>query len=87
VNCATADGTATAGEDYIAANETLNWADGDSTSRTFTINLVNDFNAETNETVNLVLSASTGILHVRSASRLVGLRRRSQLRQSHGRRA
>ena len=34
---ATANGTATAGTDYTAANGTLSWADGDSASKTFTV--------------------------------------------------
>jgi hypothetical protein len=38
---ATADGTAAAGADYTAAQGTLQWADGDATSKTFTVAISN----------------------------------------------
>jgi uncharacterized repeat protein (TIGR02543 family) len=62
----TSDGTATGGAacggttDYITASGTLNWADGDAASKTFTVNVCNDGVSEPNETVNLALANATG---------------------------
>jgi hypothetical protein len=42
VNYATADLTATAGEDYAARSGTLTWADGDSAEKTITIPILDD---------------------------------------------
>ena len=42
VDYATADGTATAGADYTAANGTVNFADGDATPQTFDITILDD---------------------------------------------
>lgn len=55
---ATSNGTATAGTDYTAATGTLNFAAGE-TSKTFTVNILEDSLAEGNEMVNLTLSAPT----------------------------
>ncbi len=56
--------TATAGSDYTAVSGTLTWADGDTSSKTFTIPIVNDLLTdgiiEGNQTVNLALSAASG---------------------------
>jgi subtilisin family serine protease len=60
VNYATSNGTAAAGSDYTAASGTLNWADGDSTAKTFTVAAVDDAAAEGNESINLSLSAPGG---------------------------
>jgi Leucine-rich repeat (LRR) protein len=60
VNYATSDGTATTGSDYTEATGTLNWADGDTANKTFTINISNDSDAETDETINFVLTEATG---------------------------
>jgi len=60
VDYAASDGSATAGSDYAAASGTLTWADGDMTSKTFTVTLHGDTAGEPNETVNLVLSNPTG---------------------------
>ena len=56
VQYATSDGTATAGADYTTKSGILNWADGDSTSKTFTIPILDDTLDEANETVNIALS-------------------------------
>jgi hypothetical protein len=58
VNYATANGTATAGQDYTAASGTLNFAAGE-TSKTFTIALTNDSQIESPETVGISLSSPT----------------------------
>jgi hypothetical protein len=60
VNYATANGTAQAPGDYTAKSGTLNWVDGDSANKTFTISVVNDASAEGPETVQLSLSGATG---------------------------
>jgi len=55
-----AGGTATANADYTPANGTLNWADGDTADKAFTVAIVDDSSNEADETVNLVLSNATG---------------------------
>ena len=60
VNYATSNGTAAAGSDYTASSGTLNWADGDSTAKTFTVAAIDDALAEGNESINLTLSAPGG---------------------------
>ncbi len=55
VQYATADGTATAGSDYTAANGTLTFAPGE-TSKTVTVNILGDTVDEDNETFTLNLS-------------------------------
>ena len=61
VNYATSNGTASSGSDYTSTSGTLNWADGDNTSKTFTIPIINDNNHESSqESVNLTLSNATG---------------------------
>ena len=52
---ATSGGTATAGSDYIAASDTLNFAPGE-TSQTFIVTILPDSLHEANETINLTLS-------------------------------
>ena len=53
-------GTATAGSDFTAGSGTLNWADGDSSNKSFSVPIVNDSVVEGNETINLALSSPTG---------------------------
>ena len=64
VDYATADGAvtpATAGVDYTAAGGTLNWADGDVASKTFTVTITPDLLIEAGgETVDLSLSNPVG---------------------------
>ena len=66
VNYATSGGTATggaacgAGVDYVTASGTLNWADGETASKTFTVTLCDDLAVEGDETVGLSLSNMTG---------------------------
>jgi hypothetical protein len=60
VQYATANNTATAGTDYTSASGTLNWADGDSNPKTFTVAITDDNAVEGPETVNLALSFATG---------------------------
>lgn len=60
IQYSTANGTATAGQDYTATSGTLSWAAGDESSKSFTVPLLNDSLAEGTETVVLVLSNPTG---------------------------
>ncbi len=59
VNYATSNGTATAGSDYAAVSGTLTFAAG-VTSQSFTVPITDDAAVESNETVNLTLSAVSG---------------------------
>lgn len=52
-------GTATSGSDYTAINQVLNFADGEY-SKTVTIQIADDGDAEGAETIELQLSAATG---------------------------
>jgi hypothetical protein len=60
VQVTTSDGTATAGQDYTAVNQTVTWADGDTSPKTITVPIAQDTLTEGNETVNLALSGPTG---------------------------
>jgi len=55
VNYATNGGTASR-RDYTSVSGTLNWDDGDSSDKTFTIDINNDVVPEKNETINLRLT-------------------------------
>jgi hypothetical protein len=65
-----AGGTATNGTDYTAVSGMLNWSAGDSTSKTFSVPILNNPLVQPNVTVNLALnSPSTGTaLGVQSTS-------------------
>ncbi|MEN8219058.1 MAG: Calx-beta domain-containing protein [Pseudomonadota bacterium] len=56
VNYTSSDGTATAGSDYTQTIGTLNWNDGDSSEKTFTVPIIDDGNSEGPETFTLSLS-------------------------------
>jgi hypothetical protein len=66
VNYATANGTATGGAscggavDYVIANGTLNWADGETTAKTFNVVICNEATFEPDETFTATLSGPTG---------------------------
>lgn len=60
VSYATFDGSATAGADYETVSGVLDWADGDSSLRTFLVPILRDSLDEGPETVRLELSAPTG---------------------------
>jgi chitinase len=59
VNYSTAAGTASAGTDFQATSGTLTFAPG-VTSKTVTVNVIGDTVVESNETLELVLSAASG---------------------------
>jgi hypothetical protein len=59
VNYSTSDGTATANADYTPASGTLFFASGE-TTKSFTIQILDDALGETPETVNVILSDPSG---------------------------
>jgi hypothetical protein len=59
VDVATIDGSATATQDYTAANATLNFADGQ-TSATFSVSILDDTLVEGDENFNIILSNPSG---------------------------
>jgi hypothetical protein len=75
VDYATSNGTgnnpAILGSDYTAVSNTLNWADGDTASKTFTVSITNDTTVESDETINLALSYPTGGAVIGSVSTAV----------------
>jgi len=60
VHVATLNGTAFAGNDFTAVNETLTWADGDQAGKSVTIFLIDDVTPEPTETLTLALDSPTG---------------------------
>jgi chitinase len=67
VNYATADGTATAGQDYVAKSGALTFAAGE-TEKTVSVTINGDKVAELDETLALKLSAPTGATLARGAA-------------------
>jgi hypothetical protein len=71
IQFATAGGTATAGSDYTAINQTLSFAAGE-TSKTVTVAVTDDANAEGNETVLAAISnASSGTINTATAAAFI----------------
>lgn len=60
VDFATADGSATAGEDYEATSGTLSFAQGDDREETFVVPILADDEVEDPETFTVMLSNTTG---------------------------
>ena len=60
VDYATAAGTATAGSDYTSTSGTLNWADGDSSNKTFNVSIIDNSTFEAAEYLNLQLTNASG---------------------------
>ena len=60
VNYATANGSASAGADYVATAGSLVWGDGDGIPKTFRVTILDDTAVEGNETVILTLSGASG---------------------------
>src|SRR5262249_10176354 len=60
VTFATSNGTATAGSDYTAVNQTVSFANGDTANKTVSIPILDDHIFEGNETVNIALTNPTG---------------------------
>ena len=57
---ATGGAGCSSGVDYITPSGGLNWADGDSSNKTFQVTICNESVFESNETVNLALSNASG---------------------------
>jgi hypothetical protein len=62
VRYATADATATAGSDYTAASGLLTWAEGDSATKTFTVQTAADAAIEGAEYLTMTLSEPVGAM-------------------------
>jgi hypothetical protein len=60
VKYSTNQDSAVAGTDYNAASGTLSWADGDATSRALTVQILDDFGFEGDQTFRVALSQPTG---------------------------
>jgi len=60
VDYSTADGSAKAGQDYVATSDTLSWADGDMSPKPFIVDIIDDALPESNETVQIRLSNPRG---------------------------
>jgi hypothetical protein len=60
VSYATSNGTANAGTDYTATSGTIQWPDGDATTRTFTVAISNASPFSGAKTFNVGLSSSVG---------------------------
>jgi peptidyl-Asp metalloendopeptidase len=60
VNYATANGTATAGSDYLVTSGTLNWLAGETATKTITVPILSDTAIEGNETFTVALSGAAG---------------------------
>lgn len=65
------NGTATAGSDFNAVNRVLSWADGDGSSRNFTVTIINDAAEEDNpERFSLQLAVESGEADLASPSKV-----------------
>ena len=53
-------GTAAAGSDFTASNGVLNWPDGDLTSRSFIVTIIDDASVENAESIQLTLTNISG---------------------------
>ena len=56
----TANGTATAGQDYTATTNFVTWADGDTANKNFAITILNDSVVESNETFTVTFFTTFG---------------------------
>lgn len=60
INYGTQNGTAVAGINYVAAANTLSWADGETADKTFTVQVINDGLFSPDLTFSVLLSNPTG---------------------------
>jgi hypothetical protein len=60
VEYTTADGTASAGNDYTSKSGTLSWPDGDASSKTITVSITDDSLDEADETFTVTLRNAVG---------------------------
>ncbi len=61
VTWGTGDGTALAGSDYTATNSTLTWADGDMSTKAFTVALANTPALQGNRALHVALTSASGV--------------------------
>ena len=71
VDWTTVDGTATAGQDYIAAGGTLVWADGDTAPKYVGVTFTDDLVVEADETMGVQLSNVAGAVLGNSYAEIV----------------
>jgi hypothetical protein len=64
-------GTAVAGVDYISTSGTLSWANGDAATKTFSVPIIDNTQANPNKTINLALSSPTGGAYINLQSTAV----------------
>lgn len=64
-------GTAIAGQDYMSTNGTLNWADGDTTPKTFDVTLLNGSPSGASNTIFLSLTNATNGAYLANPSSAV----------------
>ena len=64
----TTNGTAVAGTNFTSVSGTFNWPDGDNSSRTFNVPIIDDTATNANRTVGLVLSNLVGTASLGIAS-------------------
>jgi len=64
----TSDGTATAGQDYSAMSQTINWTAGDASSRSLSIPIIDDQEFEGNENFSISISSVSSGATLGSAS-------------------
>jgi uncharacterized delta-60 repeat protein len=69
ISYATTSGTASAGEDFSAADGVLTWADGDGASKTVAVTIFDDAVDEPNESFSMDISDPTGGASLGNASR------------------
>ncbi len=60
VTVSSANGSAIEGQDYVALNQTVSWADGETGIRSVNLSLINDNDVEPDETVQISLNNATG---------------------------
>ncbi|WP_251358437.1 choice-of-anchor B family protein [Kangiella sp. TOML190] len=78
VNYATQDNSATAGQDYTAANGSLSWADGDASDKTISISILDDSAQENDENFSLLLSDPQGGAALGTSSYSITIRQNDQ---------
>ena len=59
IDYATSNGTATAGSDYTATNDTLSWSSGEDGVKTFNVSITDDSISEVDETLIITISSQS----------------------------
>ncbi|OAD22231.1 secreted protein containing Na-Ca exchanger/integrin-beta4 domain protein [Candidatus Thiomargarita nelsonii] len=72
VNYATSNGSANAGNDYQTVTGRLTWVDGETGTKSFSIPIINDTDAESNETIFVELTDLDGNVLARSTLTILG---------------